>query len=257
MGTLQIFKCAFVFLFFLMAFGCKTHKIVSPKTKVKKRSATFLVKKLSEQSNEFEWLDMKIKLGYTDAYQSNKGSARIRMRRDSIIWIAVSKLGVEAMRIRIVKDTIEILNRIERTYQITNFNAINKNYGIDLDYALLQRLILANPIYLPTDSLSASIDSAAYILEGMFDSLIVRYVLSGTNYRPTKLCVDYPNGSSLQMQYKAYRLFGSNFFQPTIRNYVTKSVDEYMATIRLRITQTVIDTPVKTPFRIPAHYEKL
>ena len=65
-----------------------------------------------------------------------------------MIWISVVPgLGIEAARVRITPDTIQILNRLHREYIAGNFGMLQKKYNISASFEILQAMLLGN--YLP------------------------------------------------------------------------------------------------------------
>jgi hypothetical protein len=77
------------------------------------------------------------------------GSAvTLRIKRDSVIWISVvPALGIEAARVRITPDTIQILDRLHRTYFAGNFSLLKQRFNISASFPMLQAMLIGN--YLP------------------------------------------------------------------------------------------------------------
>ena len=76
-------------------------------------------------------------------------SYRMNMIKDSLIWIRVSKLGVEAVRVLIKRDSIYALDNLSERYIRSGFEPANKYTGLDLDFDLLQDLLLGNLQMIP------------------------------------------------------------------------------------------------------------
>jgi len=69
---------------------------------------------------EFETFSAKINTDYEGGdgkkYDVN---VFIRMKKDSLIWISVNgALGIEGMRVLIDKDSVRILNKLDKEYQV-------------------------------------------------------------------------------------------------------------------------------------------
>src|SRR5678815_2230499 len=69
---------------------------------------------------EFETFSAKINTDYEGSdgkkYDVN---VFIRMKKDSLIWISVNgALGIEGMRVLIDKDSVRILNKLDKEYQV-------------------------------------------------------------------------------------------------------------------------------------------
>ena len=79
--------------------------------KLKKRTTNYLLKRLKVNGLDAEWLSARAKINFKDAAQTRKFTANIRIRKDSIIWLNVKKLSVEAFRILVTRDSVYIINR--------------------------------------------------------------------------------------------------------------------------------------------------
>lgn len=102
---------------------------------------------------DFRTFSAKIKVDYEDSKGKQPDvNAFVRMHKDSIIWISVnaSFLSIEAFRVLIKKDSIFIINKIDKIYEFHSLDYLQEIAGIPLDFTTLQDLILGNPIYLDT-----------------------------------------------------------------------------------------------------------
>ena len=70
---------------------------------------------------------------------------KVRIVRDSIIWMNVKKLGVEAMRIKLTKDSAWILDRLKKKYFAGSYADFEKFAKIPFDFALCQAVFLNEP----------------------------------------------------------------------------------------------------------------
>lgn len=128
-------------VFFIVLLGCKTAKEVD-KSPLKKKSSKELLYKLNDNKFSFDWMSAKIS---TKAVISNKRtevSIKLRMRKDSAIWMSVSPaLGIEIARVLITRDTIKYLNRLEKTFYEGPFDYFRTHTPIDLNFTILQSLL--------------------------------------------------------------------------------------------------------------------
>ncbi|MEO6329388.1 MAG: DUF4292 domain-containing protein [Ginsengibacter sp.] len=99
----------------------------------------------------FETFSAKIKVDYSD----NRGkqpdvNAFVRIKKDSIIWISINAtfLNIEAFRILINKDSMWIMNKLEKQVEYHSLDYLEKVAKIPLDFSTLQDLIIGNPLFL-------------------------------------------------------------------------------------------------------------
>ena len=139
-----------LFLCFLMAIflvsSCKTGKKIGNRS-LKERSPDFLMEQMVRQQVSAEWFEGRAKIGYSDEYLSIGVNATIRMRKDSILWVSVKKLGFEAARALITKDSVYVLDRINNQYGVQGFDWIEKEFGIPASLNTLQMIFLGNPVF--------------------------------------------------------------------------------------------------------------
>lgn len=130
-------------LFFLFTFtffftSCKRPKTVSATADVSYPPCVV-------EEIDFVYFSMKSKLHYKDKSNDQKTNINIRIRKDSIIWISVNAAaGFEAFRIMLSQDSIHILDRLNNVYTQKDFETLSKNIGIELNYKMLQGILLGN-----------------------------------------------------------------------------------------------------------------
>jgi hypothetical protein len=100
-----------------------------------------------ENNKTFQWFASKARVNYVGPPQNIQVVAHIKIRRDSVIYFSIQKLGFEGARVLITPHTIQILNRLDKTYMKRDYAFLKTNYGIVLDFNDLQNLLMAQ---LPT-----------------------------------------------------------------------------------------------------------
>ena len=66
------------------------------------------------------------------------------MKKDSLIWISVTGVGFEVARGLITKDSIVFMDKFHKEYFAFNYEQLSKKYNFDLNFALLQSIIIGN-----------------------------------------------------------------------------------------------------------------
>lgn len=81
--------------------------------------------------------------------KGNKQGANValRMRRDSIIWVSASLVGIEGVRAVLTRDSVRVLNRLEKTYFSGGYDYLSKLLNVPVSFAQMQALLLGD--YLP------------------------------------------------------------------------------------------------------------
>lgn len=99
---------------------------------------------LTAQGADFTAIQARAK-GYLtlNNQENHEVTLQLRMKKDEAIWIsATAMLGMEAGRLLIRPDSISVINRLESTYMVQPFERIHEWLGYELDFAVLQQLLL-------------------------------------------------------------------------------------------------------------------
>ena len=103
----------------------------------------FIFDSLSNSYYVFNNVQFKIDIEIEMPDNSVSLNGTLRMVYDSLIWLSVSPgLGIEAARFQLTPDTVKFLNRLNSTYFDGDYHFFEKNYFIDLDFKLIQSIIL-------------------------------------------------------------------------------------------------------------------
>ncbi len=127
-----------VFLFLIIASACSRKTTVTDPNFVKDNELVFTIP-------EFDYLNTKTRILYKDDERSVSTSANIRIKKDSIIWMSLTPfLGIEVARALITTDSLVLMNRLNREYMVYNFDKLSEKFQFDINYHLIQSLILGN-----------------------------------------------------------------------------------------------------------------
>lgn len=149
----------------LLLQACKTQRSLSRQPVVEKETA-FLLQKLQENQVQFEWLTSRASIRMENQNQRIDFRARFRMKKDSIIWASLSPaLGLEIARLKISRDSLRYVNRMDRVYYEGDYQLITRIMPTSIDFDLLQSLLLGNSYSLfDRAAFTASVDGDAYRL---------------------------------------------------------------------------------------------
>jgi hypothetical protein len=107
------------------------------------------------QSNKIDCrtFSAKIKVHYEGSdgkdYEFN---AFVRLQKDRTIWISINLLlGIEAFRAIITPDSVKVLNKLDKVYQLRSVSYLQEMSHMPFDFKALQAILLGNPIYLDSN----------------------------------------------------------------------------------------------------------
>jgi len=96
------------------------------------------------QKIDFTTFNAKIEVDYSggDGKKYNV-NAVFRMYKDSIIWISVNALlGIEAIRMVVTKDSVRLVNKLDKVYTARSVSYLQEVTALPLDLSTLQDLII-------------------------------------------------------------------------------------------------------------------
>ena len=102
---------AAVLLVFVLGFSCGASKKLGNKD-ANLSSTELLVRRMETKQVKAKTFDAKAKIDFRSQDISMSGNARIRMQKDSAVWVTLSKLGFVVARAMITAVSVRILVRI-------------------------------------------------------------------------------------------------------------------------------------------------
>lgn len=108
---------------------------------------------------DFQTFSAKVNVDYKGGDGKNYDvNANIRMYKDSTIWISANALlGIEALRVLITRDSVKLLNKLNKTYTARSVDYLKEVTALPLDLKTLQNLIIGNPVFLDSNIVSYSV----------------------------------------------------------------------------------------------------
>lgn len=74
------------------------------------------------------------------SYKNIPISGTVRIAYDSIIWISVTELGIEAARAKLTKDSLLLINKLEKEYYSFSYKRASAYLGLPLSFDFVQNL---------------------------------------------------------------------------------------------------------------------
>lgn len=276
-GTAEyVFRFSFfVLLFSILFFSCRTSKkITTTPSPALTSEMTFnqVMDSMLKNIPSFAALTAKGDIEFNSSGNSVSFSFHLRMKRDSAIWLSISPLlGIEAVRILLTRDSVKALDRLNNTYYSDGYNAVSLLANANLNFSLLQSLVMAgyfpspgsdtlrslyteNPDYLLTtvekkNKLRSEEESAT--LPFAWDIWI-----SPANHRVHKMNIAEPvNKKNVSVDYDDFRDTGAGVIP--FRQDVNLIDDARQKSARVIISFAKVNavSAVELPFNIPQRFE--
>jgi hypothetical protein len=240
------------------------------KAPIKEEGADYLFGKLKEKELKFDGFSAKFSAEYSNRDKENSFSGQIRIRKDSLIWISLTPmLGIEAVRLMISQDSVKMINRLNDTYFIGDYEYVNRFLNTNIDYDLLQAILLGNDLqFYEGSKFKASVDRGEYKLSTGERMKLRKFVhnsqenlkifiqniwLDPVNFKITHVDVKEIRRDNIKVEsfYSDFEMVQDQLF-PRKMNYTIWADN----TIRVSadFSKMSIDAPLQFPFKIPASY---
>ena len=103
-------------------------------------------KSIEVQEIDFEYMHGKARLVFKDNAKEREVKAHIRIRKDSVIWMTLSVIGVQGGKALINKDSITIVSNLEKEYYVFDYAELSRRFNFKINYHVIQAALLGNPI---------------------------------------------------------------------------------------------------------------
>ncbi len=245
-----------IFLCFILGIAaCKTKRMMTPA--VEKLNEASVISAINTPVS-FTFFDGRARVKIDSPYEKTKGVMYTRIIKDSLIWIAVKKLGVEGGRLLITRDSAFLINRIERYYQKKSIEDFGNSYGIDLTFSQIQLACVGLHQAIDTSGFyhfgaagnqyKFSFSSGEYLVDYKADPF-TGLVMSAT--------ITDKFDRSLQSTYDNYAYVKQEIQIPYFREYKFGIAKNDTLTVEVDYTSIELNNPKTIRFEIPPHYERI
>jgi hypothetical protein len=207
---------------------------------------------------DFHTFSAKVNVDYSGSdgkkYDVN---ANIRMYKDSAIWIAVNALlGIDAMRLFVTKDSVKLLDKLNKTYTARSVDYLQEVSSLPLNLYNLQDLIIGNPVFLDSNIVSYSTNNnqiALLSLGELFKNLITLNESDKALLHSKLDDINPERNRTADLTYGDYESKKGLPFSTRRRMVVT---EKNRLDIKLDFKQYDFNQDVSFPFSVPKNYDR-
>ncbi|MDT7831098.1 DUF4292 domain-containing protein [Flavobacteriaceae bacterium S356] len=251
----------------LLLASCKTVKNVTDKTNVdiKKLSARKIVRKHLNHKVNINTMAAKMKVLYSNTTKEGKRTrnsftARLRMQKDSVIWIKANKV-ITIFRAKITPNSFSFYVSVPKNkhYFEGDYEMLKRMLGVDINFTQLQNMLFGQSIFeMKGKKYSATIEETSYkltpkIQEKLFD---VFFKINANHFKLDQMYLtNEEKEQNLRVDYKGYKLFDKTWLPIGISINAKEGVKyTYM---NLDYKSVTINKPISIPYRVPSAYKRL
>lgn len=239
----------------LLALSC-SRKITTPST----TTPTVAKPTLNIEEIDFEYFHGKARMILRDANKENEVKANIRVRKDSVIWMTFSIIGVQGGKALINKDSITIVHNVKKEYYVFDYAELSKRYNFTINYDVIQAAMLGNPIMPRQESDVITQDASFHILKQQAGTIDVMSYVNAASSKIEKVEMKESNSSnSLTINYSNFQPVSTKVFpyNGTINLFYKALSGVLNTTVIFEYNKAEVgDKELKFPFNIPKKYER-
>jgi hypothetical protein len=241
-----------LFILVILAGGCS--KKVTSTTPVSPKTT------LNIEEIDFEYFHGKARMILRDANKEREVKANIRVRKDSVIWMNFTVIGLQGGKALINKDSITILSNVDKEYFVFEYSELSKRFNIDVNYDIIQAAMLGNPIIARSESDEVIQESTMYLLKQQVGNVGVVSYVNAASQKIEKVEMKEENSSnSLLINYSNFQPVGTKIFpyNGTINLFYKTLSGLLNTTIIFEYNKAEVgDRELNFPFNIPKRYER-
>ena len=217
---------------------------------------------LNIQELQYDYLTIKSKIQLQETHKTTNATALVRIRKDSLIWFNLSgTLGVQGLRGIITKDSVKLLNRVDKEYKAYAIEDVAGEFNFPVDYELIQSMVVGNmPKPRATDDY-VKVQNGKYVVrQNIGDILIDNYVDPDVMKLVEVDVVEKSTDNRLKLMYKDFRTLNNQAFP--FSSFISLLHHNEFGELETQLTidhskVEISDVPLKFPFSVPKKYEIL
>jgi len=238
--------------FSIVVMSC-SKKVVTPAIELSPPKPTLNVEEI-----DFEYMHGKARMVLRDANKEREVKANIRIRKDSVIWMTFSVIGVQGGKALINKDSITIVNNVDNEYFQFDYAELSKRYNFEINYGVIQSAMLGNLLIPRTENDQVMQETAFFILKQQANTISVDNYISLASKKLEKVELKESNSAnSLIINYSNFQPMGAKLFpyNGTINLFYKTIAGLLNTTIIFEYNKAEVgDKELKFPFNIPKKY---
>ena len=209
----------------------------------------------------FTYLNAKGKAQINMRGDKQNANLALRLRRDSIIWVSASLLGVEGGRAVLTHDSVRVLNRIDHTYFSGGYDYLSKLLNVPVSFAQMQAIMLGDYLSAPAGTTpSVAVEEAdrqrvSYPLAGV---VVERLLQAGTGRVQQLRVSDEATKRNLTVDYTDFQPVEQQGSLPFAHALFIQAQQPAAGVVTAAINYTKVDAGrerLAFPFSVPKGYK--
>jgi hypothetical protein len=217
-----------------------------------------LIKNYKKSLFSKKTLKAKVKIRYEDKNTTQSLSIKLRIKKDEVIWMSGSFLGIPLAKVKITPTKVQFYEKIKKTYFDGDFSLLSQMLGTEINYSQLQNLLFGQCLIYPDSKHKSIVDGQSFKLtpkkqQTLFD---IFYWINPIFFKIDKQELKSDkDGQKLTISYPEYQQIADEDFPKLI---IIEAIQSKQKTrIELDYKMVEFDRVLRFPFNIPDNYKKI
>jgi len=212
------------------------------------------------QEIDFEYMHGKARLVFRDNTKEREVKAHIRIRKDSVIWMKLTVVGVQGGMALINKDSITIVSNLDKEYYVFDYAELSKRFNFEVNYKIIQAALLGNPIQAKKEEDEVGEDSFFNKVNQKNGSVMIQNLINKSTKKLERVdLTESGTGNSIKINYSDFQPVGDKLFP------YKGMIDVVYKTVSGIVNNTIIfeyskaevgNKELRFPFNIPKRYDR-
>ncbi|MGM9798469.1 MAG: DUF4292 domain-containing protein [Parabacteroides sp.] len=247
--------------------GCKSSKKVGTVVSGAAKSQQVFFQAMEEQALHYQTLTARLGVEINlPNFQVNSTRVDLKMIKDSAFQLSVQPLlGIEVFRLELSRDSIKVLDRMNKRYLAENYESLRTQTPIAFNFYNLQALF-TNRLFLPGEQIVSESQYSRFRLDQSGSTALIqtkdpmglRYTFEadGEEKLLATEITDTQGQYRLRWNYADFRMVEKQIF-PQLMTVEAFKDGHAEGNIQWGFTRVRLDEPVKLDFVIPAKYTRI
>lgn len=217
-------------------------------------------KTLDIEQIDFGYLQGKARLVFKDEKKEQEVKANIRIRKDSVIWMTFSVVGVQGGKALINKDSITIVSNLKNEYYVFEYEELSKRFNFKIDYSVVEAALLGNLIKGKDLQTEISKDGERDLMTQTEGTVTIKNFVNPALRKIEYVeLIESSTSNKLKLEYSNFQPLGDkNFAYNNVVNIFYKTAAGVINNnIIIEYNKAEVgDKELKFPFNIPKRYDR-
>ena len=213
------------------------------------------VDKLKIEDIDFRYLKAKAKVSVKTPNDNQNFTVDIRMKKDSIIWMNISVIGITGATALFDKNFVKLYDKYHGEYNEYTYTEFAEKFKFNINYDILQSLIIGNRPFKKNKSRVVR-ENEYYLLKQEEDKVLIDNYI-GENKKLKKLLLTQEDtNNKLTLDFDDFKMLNQYLFPNSSLITVDYKSNEdqkmYQTVVNIKHTKVeLLETPLEFPFKVP------